>query len=333
MKIFFISLILLLSAASQAQEEVHWLTLAEAEKQCKDKPKPYLFDFYTDWCGWCKHMDKTTYTDPVVISFINNHFYPVRINAESADTLVFKYKIYAPVKNGGKSVSSFAIEMLGGKLSYPSTVFIYEPAKINFVVPGYLEIVKMQGFLVYFIENAWQSTHINDFLPDFESVFGAGAEKRQDGADYWISFQELTEKQQEHKKKTLLFLEASWNNSSRMMERVVFTDSLFAAEAREHFHCVRLDAQSRDTITFMTHVFHNAGSGNHNLHQLAIALSDKVLKVPGIYLFDEQGKLMESLFYYIDRNRGRLILDYIGNDIFKELSWEDYVKIRARETL
>lgn len=42
---------------------------------------------------------------------------------------------------------------------------------------------------------------------------------------------------------------------------------------------------------------------------------------------------MESLFYYIDRNRGRLILDYIGNDIFKELSWEDYVKIRARETL
>ena len=33
MKIFFISLILLLSAASQAQEEVHWLTLAEAEKQ------------------------------------------------------------------------------------------------------------------------------------------------------------------------------------------------------------------------------------------------------------------------------------------------------------
>ena len=156
MKIFFISLILLLSAASQAQEEVHWLTLAEAEKQCKDKPKPYLFDFYTDWCGWCKHMDKTTYTDPVVISFINNHFYPVRINAESADTLVFKDKIYAPVKNGGKSVSSFAIEMLGGKLSYPSTVFIYEPAKINFVVPGYLEIVKMQGFLVYFIENAWQ---------------------------------------------------------------------------------------------------------------------------------------------------------------------------------
>ncbi|MDE6451126.1 MAG: DUF255 domain-containing protein, partial [Odoribacter sp.] len=98
MKIFFILLLLVLSAGIRAQEEIRWLTLAEAEKLYKENPKPYLFDFYTVWCGWCKHMDKTTYADPVVISFVNTHFYPVKINAESADTLFFKDKVYAPVK-------------------------------------------------------------------------------------------------------------------------------------------------------------------------------------------------------------------------------------------
>ena len=325
---------LLLTWGAHAQvEEIRWLTVSDAEKQFKEQAKPYLFDFYTDWCGWCKHMDKTTYADPVVASFVNRYFYPVRVNAESADTIVFGGKVYAPVQNGNKSISSLALEMLGGKLSYPTTVFLYEPGKINMVVPGYLEVTKMQGFLVYFIENAWQSANINEFLTDFEKVFGAGAMKEPTPVTYWTAFGDLDKRQREQKKKTLLFLEGSWNNSSKMMERVVFSDSLFAAEAQDHFYCLRLDAQAKDTITFMTHTFQNAGPQNNNLHQLAIALSDKILKVPSIYIFDEEGKLMENLSYYMDRERGRMVLDYIGNDTFKNMSWTDYLKMREKETL
>lgn len=315
------------------QEEIRWLTLQEAEQQCQKDPRPYIFDFYTDWCGWCKHMDKTTYTNPIVISFINRHFYPIRINAESSDTLIFRDKVYAPVKNGNKFISSLAVEMLGGKLSYPTTVFLYEPKKINIVVPGYMDVIKMQGFLVYFIENAWQSVNVNEFLADFEQVFGSNATESQEKVEYWTAFEDLEQKRAGQKKKILLFLGANWNNSTKMMERVVLPDSLFAAEAQEHFYCLHLDVQSADTITFMTHTFHNAGKQNNNLHQLAIALSDKILKVPGIYLFDEDGKLMETLSYYVDKGRGRMILDYIGNDLFKNMSWNDYVKMRSKETL
>ena len=42
---------------------------------------------------------------------------------------------------------------------------------------------------------------------------------------------------------------------------------------------------------------------------------------------------MENLPYYMDKNRGRMILDYVGNDTYKIMSWEDYVKMRSRETL
>lgn len=73
------------------------------------------------------------------------------------------------------------------------------------------------------------------------------------------------------------------------------------------------------------------GPENSNLHQLAIALSDKILRVPSIYIFDEEEKMMERLYFYVDKERGRLVADFIGSDAFKDMSWQDYVKLKSKE--
>lgn len=322
---------LCMAVVAHGQEKISWLTIGEAEERYAKEAKPLLVDVYTDWCGWCKQMDKTTYTQPSVITFINRHFYPVKLNAESADTVEFRGKVYPPMVNGTRHINTLAAELLKGKMSYPTTVFLYDKENMNLVIPGYLDVTKMEAFLVYFSENGYKSSDVNEFVQDFEEVFKARQEVKEEPETYWVPFDSLEVKRKEESKKVLLYLSAPWSNSAKMMERVVFPDSTFASIAQKYFYCLHLDALSQDTVTFMTHQFVNAGQSGSNIHQLAIALSDTVLRVPSVYIFDEEGRLMERLHYYVGRDMGDMVLDFIGSDMYKSMTWADYVKMKRKE--
>jgi len=59
--------------------QVEWMSMNEALQAQKDEPKKIFADFYTDWCGPCKAMDKNTFAHPEVAKYINMHYYPVKI--------------------------------------------------------------------------------------------------------------------------------------------------------------------------------------------------------------------------------------------------------------
>jgi thiol-disulfide isomerase/thioredoxin len=71
------------------------LSFEAASKQAAQTGKIVLVDFYTTWCGPCKMLDKTTWTDPAVIQLLDQKTVALRIDAEKETALAQRYKIQA----------------------------------------------------------------------------------------------------------------------------------------------------------------------------------------------------------------------------------------------
>ena len=131
--------------------ELNWITIEDAQTLNNKGEKYFLVDVYTDWCVWCKVMDKKTFTNEEVKSFLNDHFYVVKFNAEQKEPLDFRGKTYEWKSAGKRGVNMFAVELLNGRLSYPSLVIMDENLQKLRVVPGYKTPEQLMELLKGFI--------------------------------------------------------------------------------------------------------------------------------------------------------------------------------------
>ena len=123
------------NSKSPAEGGIKWVTFEEAIELSKKKPKKIFVDVYTHWCGWCKRMDKATFQTKDVGDYMNKNYYCVKFNAEGKEDVVIGDKTY---KNRGKT-HDLARELLQGKMSYPTVVFLDERFSMLTPVPGYQE--------------------------------------------------------------------------------------------------------------------------------------------------------------------------------------------------
>jgi thiol:disulfide interchange protein len=53
-----------------APKSIAWLTVDEAAAKLQQEQRPVLIDLYTTWCGWCRQMDKKTYSNKKVAEYL-----------------------------------------------------------------------------------------------------------------------------------------------------------------------------------------------------------------------------------------------------------------------
>jgi thioredoxin-related protein len=140
-----------------AEATIEWLTWEEAMQRMESEPKKIFVDVYTDWCGWCKKMDASTFVDPEVTKVMNEHFYAVKFDAEQEEDVLhdnhtFKYRSDV----GRRGLHELAYALLDGKMSYPSFVYLDNSFQRISISPGYKDAAMMHTELRYIGENHFQ---------------------------------------------------------------------------------------------------------------------------------------------------------------------------------
>jgi len=170
--IFILSILFFskISFAQNEDEKIKWYSFEEAIELNKENPKKLFIDVYTGWCSWCKKMDATTFSNSVIVKYMNENYYPIKFDAESTETITFNDEEFINKNTSGRrSTHELAKTLLRGKLSYPSYVFMNEKNEMITIVPGYLSAARLEPILHYFGEDAYISKEWPVFQKTFKS--------------------------------------------------------------------------------------------------------------------------------------------------------------------
>lgn len=312
---------------------VKWLNFSEAQELNKKLSKPFLIDVYTDWCGWCKHMIRTTYSDPGLANYINTNFYPVKFNAETKDTIEYNGQKYFNEGKASKSPHQLAIKFLGNSLSYPSTIFVNNNFQFNLLTQGYLDVRKIEPLLIFTLENIFRSTSYEDFNEKFSLTFYDSLKKNKPDRVKWLTWNEAMAAQKKKEKKILVTISTPWCTGCKVMNKTTFCDSSVADFINKNFYLVEFNAETMDTLQFEDKKFLPSSSPEFPFHPLAIELCKKNFILPSTVFLDEKLKIMESVPFYLHPKGIGPILTYFGENYYLKFKWVDYLSALKNGTL
>ncbi|MBL0331978.1 MAG: thioredoxin fold domain-containing protein [Chlorobiota bacterium] len=133
--------------------ELSWSNVENALPKAITEKKLVVIDVYTDWCGWCKRMDRDTYSNEEVVKYLNKNFIASKMNPEKEGSLEFNEKKY--------TYSEFNKAL--GITGYPATAFVDREGKLLTVVSGYYSPKDFLKVIKYFGEDIYKSTKWDDY--------------------------------------------------------------------------------------------------------------------------------------------------------------------------
>ena len=130
------------TAANDPTGAINWITFEEAQKNSQDQSRKFLLYFYTDWCGYCRKLEQSTFVDKDIAAYVNQNFIPVRINSEQKPKIAARYRISG----------------------VPNLRFLTAKGEDIAHWPGYIEADRFLPLLKYIHSDSYLKMGYSDFL-------------------------------------------------------------------------------------------------------------------------------------------------------------------------
>jgi thioredoxin-related protein len=132
--------------AVPAAADVRWRSFDTGLREAEASGRPMLVDVYTDWCGWCKRMDRDVYSRADVQAYLAQRFVAVKLDAESGAAASYEGKLHTGVSLARR----FRVT------GYPTTVFLRSDGGHLVNVPGFISADRFLTLLRYVGEGAME---------------------------------------------------------------------------------------------------------------------------------------------------------------------------------
>ena len=169
-RVVYASLLILWGFPALQAQSIQWMTFEEAIEAQQSVKKKVFVDIYTDWCSWCKKMDQTTFQNKVIANYINEHYYPIRFNAESNLDITFKGNTYEFARQGRRGYHQLAVELTQGRLSFPTVVFLDENLQIIQALRGFQSSLRFEQIMTYFAQDYYKTTPWSTYSENYHTV-------------------------------------------------------------------------------------------------------------------------------------------------------------------
>jgi thioredoxin-related protein len=156
-----------LSGQDELKTGINWIKIEDAINRSSSQPRKLFIYIYSDNCGWCKRMNDVSFSDSIIANYINDHFYPVKINSSLKEDVTlgsrtFKYLPADPSKNM-PAYHELVATLLNGRLAYPAISFLNEKMEYMGVDFGFKNPALLEAWLHFIAENEFLKT------PDFST--------------------------------------------------------------------------------------------------------------------------------------------------------------------
>lgn len=150
MKNWFYILLIFFWVIPSGFAQLKTYSFEEAEKLCKENPKPFVVFVHTSWCNYCKMMENLTFKDPEVIQFLNTDFYFIPLDAESKNDIHFNNYVFSFKPEGlntGIHELATALATIDSQVVYPTVAILQTDFSIVFQKHSFLNAKELLAVL------------------------------------------------------------------------------------------------------------------------------------------------------------------------------------------
>jgi uncharacterized protein YyaL (SSP411 family) len=170
--------------------EVKWHKFDDAIVAAQADGKHIMVDVYTDWCGWCKKLDKETYADLAVREVLAESYVSVKVKGDSGKRLKVEGRALSDGKQTRlqfvrtdepitteRELTKSIWQATGNRGGFPTIAFLTPDGRLLTGFGGFVDAAKFHNMINFIKDDLYEVMSYQDYLESLNRAEEAAKDK------------------------------------------------------------------------------------------------------------------------------------------------------------